>query len=122
MRLITFVMDLRGLNIEQVDVVLNHLRDPTNYVTIREVQNDFIKIEVSETQHVVLALAGSLKGYRGLDGLRQCLAGMVDSACKQRSDLFMPNAHYGWLGRIWHSPDKRKRHFGAVLIVPHSIP
>lgn len=94
----TFVMDLRGLNVEQVNVVLNNLRDPTNYVTIREVQNDYIKIEVSQSQHVVLALTGL--GCRGLDGVRQCLAGTVDFACRQRRDLFMPNAHYGWLGRI----------------------
>jgi hypothetical protein len=98
-----FGMDLRGLNAEHVEVVLNYLREPTNYVTIREVQKDYVKVEVDESQRMVLTFGGSLVIDGGLDDVKQCLAGMVDFACRQRSDLFMPNANYGWLGRIWYS-------------------
>lgn len=99
----TFGMDLRGLDAEQVEVVLNYLREPTNCVTIREVQKDYIRVEVDESQRMILTLGGSLEIGDRLDDLKQCLAGMVDFACGQRSDLFMQNAEYGWQGRIWYS-------------------
>jgi hypothetical protein len=98
----TFGMDLRGLNAEQVEVVFTYLREPTNYVTIQEVQKDCVKVEVDETQRMVLTLSGSLEFDSGLAGVKQCLAGTVDDACRQRSDLFMKNADYGWLSRIWY--------------------
>jgi len=77
---------------------------PTNpYVTIRELQNEYAKVEVDELQRMALTLEDSLKMYGELDDVRQCLAGKVDFACRQRSDLFMLNAEYEWLRRIWYS-------------------
>lgn len=99
----TFGMDLRGLNAEQVEVVFNYLRESTIYVTIQEVQKDYVKVQVDESHRMMLTLEGSLEIGGGLDGVRQCLADKVDFACGQLSDLFMPNAEYGWLRRIWYS-------------------
>jgi hypothetical protein len=99
----TFGMDLRGLNAAQLEVIFDYLRETTSYVTILAVQKDFVKVEVNELQRMVLTLEGSLRMYAGLDDVRQCLAGKVDFACRQRSDLFMQKAEYGWLRRIWNS-------------------
>lgn len=94
---------MHDLSAEQVEVVFNYLSEPTNYVTIREDQKDCIMVEVDESQRAVLTFGGSLEIEGGLDDVKQCLVGMVEFACGQRSDLFKPNADYGWQERIRHS-------------------
>jgi hypothetical protein len=97
----TFSIELRGLNSEQIGVVLNCLQEPTNYVTIREVQRDYIKVEVDEHQRLILTLGDSIELEGGLAEIKSYLAGTVNFACRQRSDLFQRNAEYGWHRRIW---------------------
>jgi hypothetical protein len=88
-----FSVDMRGLNEGQRQFASDRLLESNNYLTVREVQNDFITIELSDAQKVVSIL------LHGTD-IRQNLADMMNSKCQQRSDLFMPNSNYAWWTRI----------------------
>ena len=96
--MLTFELDLRGLDPEQGDFVLKHLRDLWSYVTIRSVNSTNIEIEVSQSQYLFLAL--TCVGCVGVNGVIQCLAGMLDSECRRQNRRFMPNAQCGWQERI----------------------
>ena len=88
-----FLVDMRGLNEGQRQFASDWLLESNNYLTVREVQNDFITIELSDAQKVASIL------LHGTD-IRQNLADMMNSVCQQRSDLFMPNSNYAWWTRI----------------------
>ena len=88
-----FLVDMRGLNEGQRQFTSDRLLESSNYLTVREVQNDFITIELSDAQKVASIL------LHGTD-IRQNLADMMNSECQQRSDLFMPNSNYAWWTRI----------------------
>ena len=88
-----FLVDMRGLNEGQRQFASDWLLESSNYLTVREVQNDFITIELSDAQKVASIL------LHGTD-IRQNLADMMNSECQQRSDLFMPNSNYAWWTRI----------------------
>jgi hypothetical protein len=88
-----FLVDMRGLNEGQRQFASDWLLESNNYLTVREVQNDFITIELSDAQKVASIL------LHGTD-IRQNLADMMNSECQQRSDLFMPNSNYAWWTRI----------------------
>ena len=88
-----FLVDMRGLNEGQRQFASDWLLESNNYLTVWEVQNDFITIELSDAQKVASIL---LHGTN----IRQNLADMMNSECQQRSDLFMPNSNYAWWTRI----------------------
>ncbi len=88
-----FLVDMRGLNKVQRQFASGWLLQQNNYLTVREVQNDFITIELSDAQKMVSIL------LHGTD-IKQNLADMMNSECQQRSDLFMPNSNYAWWTRI----------------------
>jgi hypothetical protein len=84
---------MRGLNEGQRQFASDWLHESNNDLTVREVQNDFITIELSDAQKMASIL------LLGTD-IRQSLADMMNSECQQRSDLFMPNSNYTWWTRI----------------------
>jgi hypothetical protein len=88
-----FLVDMRGLDDDQRHFVSDCLHESSNYLTVRGEQTDFIKIELSDAQKVVVILTHGT-------GIRQRLADMMNSWCQQRSDLFMPNSNYAWWARI----------------------
>ena len=88
-----FLVDMRGLGEGQRQFASNWMLESNNYLTVREVQNDFITIELSDAQKVASIL---LHGTN----IRQNLADMMNSECQQRSDLFMPNTNYAWWMRM----------------------
>ena len=84
---------MRGLNEGQRQFASDWLHGSNNDLTVREVQNDFITIELSDAQKMASIL------LLGTD-IRQNLADMMNSECQQRSDLFMPTSNYAWWTRI----------------------
>jgi hypothetical protein len=88
-----FLVDMRGLSEGQRQFASDWLLESNNYLTVREVQNDFIAIELSDAQKVASIL------LHGTD-IRQNLADTMNSECRQRSDLFMPNTNYAWWTRM----------------------
>ena len=88
-----FLVDMRGLDEGQRQFASDWLLESNNYLTVREVQNDFITIELSDAQKVASIL---LHGTH----VRLNLADMMNLECQQRSDLFMPNSNYAWWTRI----------------------
>jgi hypothetical protein len=91
-----FLVDMRGLSDSQTHFVSDCLHESSNFFSVRDEQNDFIKIELSDAQKMALILT------HGTD-VRKRLADILNSFCEQRSDLFMPNANYAWWTRILHS-------------------
>ena len=88
-----FSVDMRGLNECQRQFASDRLLESKDYLTVREVQGDFITIELSDAQKVASVL------LHGTD-IRQNLADIMNSECRQRSELFPPNSNYAWRTRI----------------------
>jgi hypothetical protein len=84
---------MRGLNDDQRHFVSDCLHVSGNYLIVRGEQTDFITIELSDAQKMIVILTF------GTD-IRKCLADILSSWCQRRTDLFMPNSNYAWWKRI----------------------
>ena len=89
-----FLVDLRGLDERQRRYASALLHEANSDLTVLDIQDDSITIELSDAQQVANIL------LNGTD-IRRNLAVMMDAACQRRSDLFIPNAYYAWRTRIF---------------------
>jgi hypothetical protein len=81
--MVRFAVDMRGLNTGQRNFVCDCLSE-TGYLTVRDEQTDFIKIELSDVQNLVVILTH-------YTDVRKSLADILNSCCQQRGDLSRPN-------------------------------
>ena len=90
--MVRFLVDMRGLDSGQMRFVSTCLHQ-ADFLNVHNEQKNFIKIEVSDSQHVFIILRYGTQ-------VRKHLAEILNSWCQQRGDLFKTNSNYIWWTRV----------------------